>query len=52
METDDEYFDTAESHHRQGFWMIYGIFLPKPVLEKIYHTNAVKLLGLADATDR
>lgn len=46
METDDEYFDTAESHHRQGFWMIYGIFLPEPVLEKIYHTNATKLLGL------
>jgi predicted TIM-barrel fold metal-dependent hydrolase len=46
LETDDEYFDTAESHHRQGFWMIYGIFLPKPVLEKIYHTNAARLLGL------
>ncbi|MEZ5944423.1 MAG: amidohydrolase family protein [Planctomycetaceae bacterium] len=46
METDDEYFDTAESHHRQGFWMIYGIFLPDEVLEKIYYANAVKLLGL------
>lgn len=46
METDDEYFDTAESHHRQGFWNIYGIFLPEPVLEKIYHANAKKLLGL------
>lgn len=34
LETDDEYFDTAESHHRQGFWVIYGIFLPEEVLEK------------------
>jgi predicted TIM-barrel fold metal-dependent hydrolase len=47
METDDEYFDTAESHHRQGFWMIYGIYLPDEVLEKIYLTNASKLLGLS-----
>ena len=46
METDDEYFDTAESHHRQGFWMIYGIFLPDSVLEKIYNSNAKRLLGL------
>ncbi|MCA9177435.1 MAG: amidohydrolase [Planctomycetales bacterium] len=48
LETDDEYFDTAESHHRQGFWMIYGIFLPDEVLEQIYYRNAVKLLGLPD----
>lgn len=46
METDDEYFDTAESHHRQGFWMIYGIFLPDDVLKKVYFTNATNLLGL------
>ncbi len=46
LETDDEYFDTAESHHRQGFWMIYGVFLPEQVLEKMYRTNAVRLLGL------
>ncbi len=49
METDDEYFDTAESHHRQGFWNIYGIFLPDPVLKKIYYTNAMKLLGLDES---
>ena len=24
LETDDEYFDPAGGHHRQGFWMIYG----------------------------
>ena len=35
LETDDEYFDTALSHHRQGFWMIYGVFLPKDVLESL-----------------
>ncbi len=46
LETDDEYFDTAESHHRQGFWMIYGVFLPDDVLEKIYRTNAIRLLGM------
>lgn len=46
LETDDEYFDTAESHHRQGFWNIYGIFLPPDVLKKIYYSNAAKLLGL------
>ncbi|MFN0051092.1 MAG: amidohydrolase family protein [Planctomycetales bacterium] len=46
LETDDEYFDCAASHHRQGFWMIYGIFLPDEVLEKIYFKNASRLLGL------
>lgn len=43
LETDDEYFDCAAGHHRQGFWMIYGLFLPKDVLEKIYHQNAEQL---------
>src|SRR5947199_4814330 len=47
LETDDEYFDSAPSHHRQGFWMIYGIFLPPEVLEKIYFKNAERVLGLA-----
>jgi predicted TIM-barrel fold metal-dependent hydrolase len=44
LETDDEYFDCAASHHLQGFWMIYGVFLPKDVLEKIYCRNAERLL--------
>jgi len=39
LETDDEYFDCASGHHRQGFWMIYGVFLPKDVLEKLYHKS-------------
>jgi predicted TIM-barrel fold metal-dependent hydrolase len=44
LETDDEYWDSAEGHHRQGFWMIYGIFLPEDVLEKVYRTNAQRIL--------
>ena len=44
LETDDEYFDPARGHHTQGFWMIYGVFLPKDVLEKLYHKNAERLL--------
>lgn len=43
LETDDEYFDCASGHHRQGFWMIYGVFLPKNVLAKIYYKNADRL---------
>jgi predicted TIM-barrel fold metal-dependent hydrolase len=44
LETDDEYFDCAASHHLQGFWRIYGIFLPRDVLAKVYHKNAERLL--------
>jgi len=44
LETDDEYFDPAGGHHRQGFWMIYGVFLPREVLEKLYYKNAERLL--------
>ncbi|MFO0815818.1 MAG: amidohydrolase family protein [Gemmatales bacterium] len=47
LETDDEYFNCAESHHLQGFWNIYGIFLPPDVLEKIYRKNAELVLGLS-----
>jgi predicted TIM-barrel fold metal-dependent hydrolase len=55
LETDDEYFDCSASHHLQGFWQIYGIFLPPDVLAKIYHKNAERILfGLAkgDAESR
>ena len=52
LETDDEYFDCSASHHRQGFWMIYGIYLPDEVLEKIYYKNAERLLGLTDEPTR
>ncbi len=44
LETDDEYFDCSASHHLQGFWMIYGVFLPREVLEKVYYKNAERLL--------
>lgn len=44
FETDDEYFECAASHHLQGFWMIYGVYLPKEVLEKIYYKNADRLI--------
>jgi predicted TIM-barrel fold metal-dependent hydrolase len=44
LESDDEYWDSAEGHHRQGFWMIYGVFLPEEVLEKLYRTNAQRIL--------
>jgi predicted TIM-barrel fold metal-dependent hydrolase len=44
LETDDEYFDPSAGHHNQGFWMIYGVYLPKDVLEKLYYRNAEKLL--------
>jgi predicted TIM-barrel fold metal-dependent hydrolase len=44
LETDDEYWDPEKSHHRQGFWMIYGIYLPREVLEKVYYKNAERLL--------
>jgi predicted TIM-barrel fold metal-dependent hydrolase len=44
LETDDEYFDCAASHHLQGFWMIYGIYLPDDVLAKVYHKNAERIL--------
>jgi predicted TIM-barrel fold metal-dependent hydrolase len=45
LETDDEYFDCARSHHLQGFWQIYGIFLPKDVLAKVYYKNADRLFA-------
>ncbi len=51
LETDDEYFDCSASHHLQGFWMIYGIHLPREVLEKIYYRNAERLLGLAKSSE-
>lgn len=45
LETDDEYFDPAPSHGPMGRWMIYGLFLPDEVLEKIYNKNALKIFS-------
>jgi predicted TIM-barrel fold metal-dependent hydrolase len=44
LETADEYFEYPSHASRQGRWNIYGIFLPADVLEKIYRTNALKLM--------
>jgi predicted TIM-barrel fold metal-dependent hydrolase len=52
LETADEYFDYW-GHPAQGRWRIYGLDLPDPVLQKIYHRNAERLFrqfkGLAQA---
>jgi predicted TIM-barrel fold metal-dependent hydrolase len=44
LETADEYFDYYDGP-AQGRWKIYGLDLPDPVLEKIYHLNAEKLFS-------
>ncbi|HEY8232477.1 MAG: amidohydrolase family protein [Burkholderiales bacterium] len=47
LETEDEYFDYAPAPvPPQGRWRIYGIGLPDGILKKVYHENAVRLLGL------
>ncbi|WP_437730485.1 amidohydrolase family protein [Sorangium sp. So ce1335] len=48
LETEDDYFSTEDANGRQGFWMIYGVHLPAPVLQKIYRDNARRLLWPAD----
>ena len=46
LETDDEYIDPASAHKLQGRWMIYGLYLPDEVLEKIYNKNALRILSM------
>ena len=46
LETDDEYFSPSAGHNLQGRWMIYGVYLPDEVLEKIYNKNALKIFGM------
>jgi len=46
LETDDEYFDPTPAHKQQGRWMIYGLYLPDEVLEKIYNKNALKIMKM------
>lgn len=47
LETEDEYFDYAPAAvPPQGRWRIYGLSLPEGILKKVYHENAVRLLGL------
>ena len=48
LESEDEYFDYAPAAvPPQGRWRIYGLGLPETILEKVYHDNAARLLGLA-----
>ena len=45
LETDNEYIEYPEADlTKQGRWRVYGIDLPKEVLEKIYVLNAQRLL--------
>ncbi|MEL7237948.1 MAG: amidohydrolase family protein [Planctomycetota bacterium] len=47
LETDDEYFKPYDHPFPpSGDWEIHGVFLPDDVLEKIYWSNAAKLLKL------
>jgi predicted TIM-barrel fold metal-dependent hydrolase len=45
LETADEAFPYF-NHPEQGRWEIYGLELPDAVLEKVYHLNAERVLGL------
>jgi predicted TIM-barrel fold metal-dependent hydrolase len=42
LETNDEYFEYW-GYPGQGLWKIYGLGLPDPVLEKVYHKNAERV---------
>jgi predicted TIM-barrel fold metal-dependent hydrolase len=44
LETGDESFDYW-GYPGQGRWEIYGLKLPDPVLEKIYHSNAERVFS-------
>jgi len=45
LETDDEYFNyNVGEVPQQGRWYVYGLHLPDEVLQKIYCTNAERLL--------
>ena len=47
LETEDEYFDYAPAKKPpQGRWQIYGLGLPKAILEKVYNQNAARLLNI------
>jgi len=47
LETDDEYFNYNTSEvPGQGRWYVCGVYLPDDVLEKVYRTNAMRVLRL------
>ncbi|MBN1265241.1 MAG: amidohydrolase family protein [Anaerolineales bacterium] len=44
LESTDEYFPySLEPIPPQGHWYIYGLYLPEPVLEKVYRSNALAM---------
>ena len=44
LETGDEYFDYSHTgKKRKGLWKIHGLSLPKPVLQKLYYSNAARI---------
>ena len=48
LETEDEYFRYSEKTPQpQGLWFIYGLRLPRDVLQKVYFENAFKLVPSA-----
>lgn len=45
LETRDQYFPYSEKDFPpQGFWQIYGVYLPDDVLSKIYFENAARII--------
>jgi predicted TIM-barrel fold metal-dependent hydrolase len=53
LETADEAFEYSEElPPPTGRWTVSGLDLARPVLEKVYAANAVKLLGLEDDSTR
>ena len=47
LETEDEYFDYSPGPiPSQGRYRIYGLGLSDQILQKVYHANAERLLGL------
>lgn len=44
LETNDEYFPYW-GYPSEGRWEIYGMGLPDAIIEKVYHSNAEKLLS-------
>lgn len=54
LETHDEYFPYSEKEPPpQGLWNIFGVQLEPPVLRKIYHENASRLIpGVAERLEK
>jgi predicted TIM-barrel fold metal-dependent hydrolase len=49
LETDDEYFNYMPGDvPGMGRWYAYGLYLPDDVLKKVYHQNAMRVLGIKE----